>query len=124
MLASFRGRSVSELERDRSVDNPPLEDFEPDYLVMLDEIYHSSWSAARLWGIRQLRQAVEHFWPQGHPSRLIHITGTSGKGSVSHHLEMGLRLAGSTGSWTGPHVFDYAERFRLQRTERRSRIAG
>ena len=104
---------MSELERDRSVDNPPLEDFEPDYLVMLDEIYHSSWSAARLRGIRQLRQAVEHFWPQGHPSRLIHITGTSGKGSVSHHLEMGLGLAGSTGSWTGPHVFDYAERFRL-----------
>ena len=105
-------QSVSE-ERDISVEDPPLEDFEPDYLVMLDEIYHSSWSAARLWGIRQLRRAVEHFWPRGHPSRLIHITGTSGKGSVSHHLEMGLRFAGSTGSWTGPHVFDYAERFRL-----------
>ena len=87
--------------------------FEPKYLVTLDEIYHSHWAARKKQRMRFLREAVEHFWPKGHPSRLIHVTGTNGKGSVIYYLEQGLRFAGNTGSWTGPHVFDYAERFHL-----------
>jgi dihydrofolate synthase/folylpolyglutamate synthase len=87
--------------------------FEPKYLVTLDEIYHSHWAARKKTRIKFLREAVDHSWPNGHPSRLIHVTGTNGKGSVIYYLEQGLRFAGNTGSWTGPHVFDYAERFHL-----------
>ncbi len=87
--------------------------FDPKYLVTLDEIYHSHWAARKKQRMQFLREAVDHFWPKGHPSRLIHVTGTNGKGSVIYYLEQGLRFAGNTGSWTGPHVFDYAERFHL-----------
>ena len=87
--------------------------FDPAYLVTLDEIYHCHWVARKKSRIERLRRAVEHFWPDGHPARLVHISGTNGKGSVAHYLEQGLRCAGATGSWTGPHVFDYCERLHL-----------
>ena len=87
--------------------------FEPAYLVTLDEIYHSRWAAQKKQRIQFLREAIDYFWPKGHPSRLIHVTGTNGKGSVVYYLEQGMQFAGNTGSWTGPHVFDYAERFHL-----------
>jgi len=104
------------------VDDPPDPDvFDPDYLVTLDEIYHAGWAARKRYRIELLRRAVAHFWPDGHPARLIQISGTNGKGSVAHYLEQGLGFAGATGSWTGPHVFDYAERFHLggERVSRR-----
>lgn len=88
-----------------------LESFEPEYLVTLDEIYHSHWAARKRRRTGFLREAVRHFWPDGHPTRLLHVTGTNGKGSVIHYLEQG--FPGPTGSWTGPHVFDYAERFHI-----------
>ena len=87
--------------------------FDPGYLVTLDEIYHAGWVARKRYRIDLMRQALEHFWPEGHPTRFLHIAGTNGKGSVAHYLEQGLRFAGTTGSWTGPHVFDYAERFHV-----------
>jgi len=87
--------------------------FNPKYLVTLDEIYHSHWTGRKKRRIGFLKEAVHHFWPEGHPSRLIQVTGTNGKGSVSHCLHHALRFAGATGSWTGPHVFDYAERFHI-----------
>ncbi len=87
--------------------------FNPKYLVALDEIYHSHWTGRKKRRIGFLNEAFSHFWPTGHPTRLIQITGTNGKGSVSHCLHQGLRFAGPTGSWTGPHVFDYAERFHI-----------
>ena len=87
--------------------------FDPKYLVTLDEIYHSHWAARKKRRIGFMRKAVNSLWPEGHPTRLIHITGTNGKGSVAHYLEQGLALMGSAGSWTGPHVFDYAERFHI-----------
>lgn len=89
----------------------PLELFDPAYLVTLDEIYHSHWAARKRQRIGFLREAVNHFWPDHHPSQLIHVTGTNGKGSVIHYLEQG--FPENTGSWTGPHVFDYAERFHI-----------
>ena len=90
-----------------------IDDFDPQYLVTLDEIYHSHWIAKKRRRMAILRQAVDAFWPDGHSTRLIHITGTNGKGSVAHYLTQGLGFAGATGSWTGPHVFDYAERFHI-----------
>lgn len=100
-----------------------LDDFDPAYLVTLDEIYHCYWTARKKRRIGQLRKALEHFWPDGHPARCVHLSGTNGKGSVAHYLVQGLQHAAAaggtgqagtlTGSWTGPHVFDYAERLHL-----------
>jgi dihydrofolate synthase/folylpolyglutamate synthase len=91
--------------------NLSLELFEPSYLVALDEIYHSHWVARKRRRIEFLKEAIKFFWPQGHRTKLIHVTGTNGKGSVINYLEQG--FSESTGSWTGPHVFDYAERFHI-----------
>lgn len=93
-------------------ENCLLEMFEPDYLVTLDEIYHSHWAAEKRQRIGFLREALRYFWPGGHPSNLFHVTGTNGKGSVIYYMEQG--FPGNTGSWTGPHVFDYAERFHIK----------
>ncbi len=96
--------------------------FDPTYLVTLDEIYHCYWTAKKRRRIERLQAAVEHFWPGGHPARFVHVSGTNGKGSVAHYLEQGLadaavapeaRQRNTTGSWTGPHVFDYAERIHV-----------
>lgn len=97
----------------RESDLPDIRHFDPDYLVTLDEIFHSHWAARKRRRIFLLERAIDHFWPEGHPTRFLHITGTNGKGSVAYYLEQAFRFAGNTGSWTGPHVFDYAERFHV-----------
>jgi len=89
------------------------EHFDPRYLVTLDELYHPGWVARKRHRMALLGEALRYFWPKGHPTRLIHLTGTNGKGSVAHYLSQGLKFAGPTGSWTSPHVFDYAERIHL-----------
>lgn len=87
--------------------------FEPAYLVTLDELYHPGWAAQKKYRVDLLRKAIADFWPEGHPTRFVLLTGTNGKGSTAYHLCRGLRCFGNTGSWTGPHIFDYAERFHL-----------
>ncbi len=94
--------------------------FDPRYLVTLDEIYHAGWAARKRYRIDLVRRAIDNFWPGGHPTSFVHVAGTNGKGSLCHYLEQGFRFAGATGSWTGPHVFDYAERFHVD-GERASR---
>lgn len=90
-----------------------LDIFDPAYLVMLDEIYHAGWVAEKRHRMALMASAVARLWPHGHPTRLIQISGTSGKGTVAHKLSQALALVGRTGSWTGPHVFDYVERFHV-----------
>lgn len=92
---------------------PGTEQFEPKYLVALDELYHAGWAARKKRRILLVKEALHHFWPKGHPTRLLHITGTNGKGSVARYLADGLRFTGNTGTWTSPHVFDYAERLHI-----------
>lgn len=87
--------------------------FDPAYLTTLDELYHPRWAMQKRRRIALTREAVDSFWPSGHPTRLIHVSGTNGKGSVCFALEQALRFAGPSGSWTGPHVFDYAERIHV-----------
>jgi dihydrofolate synthase/folylpolyglutamate synthase len=85
----------------------------PRYLNAVDQIYHSAWAVERIARQRRLREAVGRLWPQGHPTRLVQVGGTSGKGSVSRFLEAGFGLVGVAGSFTGPHLFDFRERFRV-----------
>jgi dihydrofolate synthase/folylpolyglutamate synthase len=84
--------------------------FEANYYSSVDEIYHDRWSTNKLLRIRWLKQSIDHFWPKGHPSRLIHVAGTNGKGSVCRMLEAALDKEGGAGALTNPHLFDYAER--------------
>ena len=53
----------------------------------------------------------------GHPHRnfkCIHITGTNGKGSVSHTLAAILQVCGyKVGLYTSPHLLDFSERIRI-----------
>ena len=53
----------------------------------------------------------------GHPHKRfhsVHITGTNGKGSVSHMIASILQEAGyKTGLYTSPHLKDYRERIRV-----------
>jgi dihydrofolate synthase / folylpolyglutamate synthase len=49
-----------------------------------------------------------------HSFRSIHVTGTNGKGSVSHMLASILQTAGfRTGLYTSPHLKDFRERIRV-----------
>lgn len=92
-------------------DSAPLPPgLDPAYLSAVDEIYHDRWAAEKLLRMRWLGRSIRHFWPQGHPTPLIHVAGTNGKGSTCRLLEAGLQLAGGAGAMTNPHLFDYAER--------------
>ncbi len=88
-------------------------DFDAVYLNMLDQIDHVSVLAARQNGINKLRSIIEKLWPNGHPTRFVHVAGTNGKGSVCKFLEAGFALLGHAGSLTGPHLFDYRERISI-----------
>ncbi|MGK7941070.1 MAG: hypothetical protein AB4062_13155 [Crocosphaera sp.] len=90
-----------------------IDQFDPSYLVTLDEIYHSHWAAEKKQRIAFLKDIINYIWPKGHPTQFIQVTGTNGKGSVSYYLELGLTSVSRSGSWTGPHLFDYAERFHI-----------
>lgn len=90
------------------------ENFNPAYYNTIDQIFHFEALAEPLLRIRLLRQLIGQFWPEGHPTQLIHVAGTSGKGSVTRFLEAGLRLRFKAGTLTSPHLFDYRERFSLE----------
>jgi dihydrofolate synthase/folylpolyglutamate synthase len=46
--------------------------------------------------------------------RSVHVAGTNGKGSVSHHIASALQEAGyRTGLYTSPHLKDFRERIRI-----------
>jgi dihydrofolate synthase/folylpolyglutamate synthase len=83
------------------------------YYNTLDQIYHAEWSTTKLARLEQLRRSIQMLWPDGHPTRLVHVAGTAGKGSTSRMLEIGLGAAGRSGAFMGPHLFDYRERFSI-----------
>jgi len=83
------------------------------YYNTVDQIYHAEWSIQKLARLELLRESVQTLWPNGHPTRLIHVTGTSGKGSTTRFLEVGLSLHGKAGALMSPHLFDYRERFSI-----------
>lgn len=87
--------------------------FKAPYFNVLDQIDHSAVLLPRLARITRLKHWIEKLWPNGHPSKFIHVAGTSGKGSTARFLETGLAQFGRAGSCTGPHLFDYRERFTL-----------
>ena len=81
------------------------------YYNVVDQIFHAEWSIAKLARLDLLRESIDALWPTGHPTRLIHVVGTGGKGSTARFLEMGFGLLGKAGAFMSPHLFDYRERF-------------
>lgn len=83
------------------------------YYNAIDQIYHAEWQAKKLSRFLVMQKAIKSLWPNGHPTRCIQITGTSGKGSVTKYIEAGLSLFGTAASFTSPHIFDFCERFSI-----------
>ena len=83
------------------------------YYNTVDQIYHAEWSTPKLARLELLRRSVRTLWPQGHPTKLIHVAGTGGKGSTCRFLETGLSTIGKAGAFMSPHLFDYRERFSI-----------
>ena len=89
-------------------------EYDPNYYQVIDEIYHSDWTVEKRSQLEILKQVVNQLWPDGHPSKLIQVAGTSGKGSVCRFIEAGLSLYATAGTFTSPHLFDFRERFTIQ----------
>jgi len=83
------------------------------YYNVVDQIYHAEWSIVKLARHELLRRSIAALWPDGHPTRLIHVAGTGGKGSTCRFLELGLSCVGTAGAFMSPHIFDYRERFSI-----------
>src|SRR5437870_5406538 len=88
--------------------------FNPVYYNAVDQIYHVEWASVKLARLELLKQSIARLWPHGLATRYIHVAGTSGKGSVCRYLEAVFSLGNIAGSLTGPHLFDYRERFSIQ----------
>ncbi len=88
---------------------------QPDfpYYNTVDQIYHAEWSTTKLARLELLRESIHTLWPNGHPTRLIHVAGTGGKGSTCRFLELGCGVVGRAGAFMSPHLFDYRERFSI-----------
>lgn len=89
------------------------EAFNSAYYNTLDQIYHARWAITKLGRLELLRRSVRTLWPHGHPTRLVQVAGTSGKGSTCRFLELGFACCGKAGAFMGPHLFDYRERFSI-----------
>lgn len=83
------------------------------YYSVVDQIYNAEWAIHKLARLELLRDSIRTLWPDGHPTRLIHVVGTGGKGSTCRFLEHGLGVVGKTGSFMSPHLFDYRERISI-----------
>jgi dihydrofolate synthase/folylpolyglutamate synthase len=83
------------------------------YYNTVDQIYHAEWSLAKLARHELLRRSIATLWPEGHPTKLIHVAGTGGKGSTCRFLELGFGCIGKAGAFMSPHLFDYRERFSI-----------
>jgi dihydrofolate synthase / folylpolyglutamate synthase len=83
------------------------------YYSTLDQIYNAEWAINKLARLDLLRESIQTLWPGGHPTQLIHVVGTGGKGSTCRFLERGLGVVGKSGAMMSPHLFDYRERFSI-----------
>ncbi len=83
------------------------------YYNVVDQIFHAEWSIPKLVRQEMLRRSIRQLWPDGHPTKLIQVAGTGGKGSTCRFLELGFGCVGRSGAFMSPHLFDYRERFSI-----------
>lgn len=69
--------------------------------------------------MQQTRDFYEYIGKPGSESKVIHVAGTNGKGSVCCYLESVLRTCGyCVGTFTSPHLVTVRERMRIGGSER------
>lgn len=85
-----------------------------DWLTYLEAIHHRPIDL----GLERVRQVAERLQLPSPGQQVILVAGTNGKGSVVRLLEqMALAHGWSTGTYTSPHLEQYAERVRLNGQE-------
>src|SRR5262245_22333710 len=95
---------------------PQGDPFDPVYYSTVDEVYHCETVVPYLARLELLKRSIRRLWPDGHPTRLIQVAGTAGKGSTAKFLEAGLALRGRSGAFSSPETFDFRERFSVSGT--------
>ncbi|WP_300358294.1 folylpolyglutamate synthase/dihydrofolate synthase family protein [Fusobacterium sp.] len=79
---------------------------------LLDELYSYSLFGIKL-GLENIQKICDYFGNPEKKYKVIHITGTNGKGSTSTIIETVLLEAGySVGKYTSPHILKFNERIR------------
>ena len=69
--------------------------------------------------MQQTRDFYEYIGKPGSESKVIHVAGTNGKGSVCCYLESILTTSGyRVGTFTSPHLVTVLERMRIGGSER------
>ncbi|MCK9220041.1 MAG: bifunctional folylpolyglutamate synthase/dihydrofolate synthase [Bacteroidales bacterium] len=85
-----------------------------DYLFSQLPMYHRVGAAAYKANLDNTVALCNLLNNPHHSFKTIHVTGTNGKGSVSHMLASILQTAGfRTGLYTSPHLKDFRERIRV-----------
>ena len=78
--------------------------------ALLEELYAYSMFSIRL-GLDNIKEICKHLGNPQDSYKVIHITGTNGKGSVSTTVERILIEAGyKVGKYTSPHILEFNER--------------
>ena len=91
-----------------------------DYASVIESIfhrypmYHKIGSGAYKAGLENIEELLAAIGNPERRFRTVHVTGTNGKGSVSHFLASFCKEAGlKTGLFTSPHLIDFRERIRV-----------
>ena len=78
--------------------------------TLLEELYAYSMFSIRL-GLDNIKEICKYLGNPQNSYKVIHITGTNGKGSVSTTVERILLEAGyKVGKYTSPHILEFNER--------------
>ncbi|MCK9421377.1 MAG: bifunctional folylpolyglutamate synthase/dihydrofolate synthase [Bacteroidales bacterium] len=85
-----------------------------DYLFAQLPMYHRVGASAYKADLNNTIALCDLLGNPHHSFKTIHVTGTNGKGSVSHMLASILQTSGvRTGLYTSPHLKDFRERIRV-----------
>lgn len=85
-----------------------------EYLFNQTANYESQGQIGYKGGLDNILKMDEHYNHPHQKFKSIHITGTNGKGSVSHTIAAHLQICGyKVGLYTSPHLVDFSERIRI-----------
>lgn len=80
---------------------------------LLEELYSYSFFGIKL-GLENIKKICDGLGNPEKKYKIIHISGTNGKGSTSTMIEEGLLLQGKkVGKYTSPHIIKFNERIRV-----------
>src|SRR5256885_13817680 len=90
-----------------------------DYQTTLEHLYRLERFGIKL-GLENIRRLLSLLGDPQRGLKVLHVTGTNGKGSVCAYAASVLRAAGyRVGLYTSPHLVQFNERIRVDRSEER-----